>query len=282
MLKSPRFRRFRLREKIYQVIEVAPHNDWLGRAYDRFMIALISLNVVAFTFETVDSVSIPYKSYFNDFETFSVIVFTIEYILQLWTCTLERSYKHPLWGRVKFALSPLAIIDFISILPYYLFLLFPNWVFIRELHLLRLARLLKIGRYSESMRTLGQVCKAKRDDLFSALFIIFTLVIISASLLYYAEHAGQPQHFPNIPAAMWWAIITLTSVGYGDVYPITVVGKILGGIIAILGLGLVALPTGIITSGFAEEIERKRGVGKVCPHCGESLNGEKLGVNGDR
>ncbi len=266
-------RRNRLKASVYRVFEVTSHNDWLGKTFDRFMITLIFLNVVAFTFETVHSISIPYKSYFNDFETFSVIIFTVEYVLRLWTCTLEREFRHPIRGTFKFVFTPLSIIDFVSILPYYLFLIVPNWVFIRELHLLRLARLLKIGRYSESMRTLGRVMKAKRDDLFSALFIVFTLLIISATLLYFAEHAAQPKHFPNIPTSMWWAAVTLTSVGYGDVYPVTTVGRLFGGIVAILGLGLVALPTGIIASGFAEEVERKRMKPRnVCPHCGKDIN----------
>lgn len=171
---------------------------------------------------------------------------------------MDSRYRHPVLGRFRFALTPLSIVDFISIFPYYLFLFFPNLVFIRELHLLRLARLFKIGRYSKSMRTLGRVIVSKREDLFSTLFTVFTLLMISSSLMYFAEHAAQPDRYPHIPASMWWGIITLTRVGYGDVSPITPLGKILGGMVAVLGLGLVALPTGIIASGFAEEVEKKR------------------------
>ncbi|MBM0743110.1 ion transporter [Phormidium sp. CLA17] len=272
----------KLKQQIYKVIEVTHHDDRPGKLFDTFMIVLISLNVLAFTFETVDSVSIPYKSYFNDFETISVMIFTLEYGFRVWTCTLSPRYRHPVLGRCKFILSPLAIVDFISVLPYYLFLVFPNLVFVRELHLLRLARLFKIGRYSESMRTLGTVISSKREDLFSALFTVFTLLMISSSLMYYAEHAAQPDRYPNIPASMWWGIITLTSVGYGDVAPITAIGRLLGGIIAVLGLGLVALPTGIIASGFAEEVEKKRAhLRRFCPHCGEDLDQphQKIGMN---
>ena len=121
-----RVRKNRLKASVYRVIEVTPHNDWLGKTFDRFMITLISLNVVAFTFETVHSISIPYKSYFNDFETFSVVIFTVEYVLRLWTCTLDREFRQPIGGRLKFAFTPLSIIDFISILPYYLFIIVPN------------------------------------------------------------------------------------------------------------------------------------------------------------
>ena len=269
-VRRRKFKRNRFKYFIFKMLEVTHHDDLLGKAFDNFMIALISLNVIAFAFETVYSISIPYKSYFNNFETFSVIIFTIEYCLRLWTSTLERQYRHPLWGRVKFIFRPLSIIDLLSILPYYLFIFFPNLVFIPEIHLLRLARLLKIGRYSESMRSLGNVVAAKRHDLLSATFTVFTLLMFSASLVYFAEQASQPELFSSIPASMWWSVVTLTSVGYGDVYPITPIGKLLGGVIAVLGLGLVALPTGILASGFAEEVQRKRS-NPTCPHCGKHL-----------
>lgn len=256
--------------KMLQVTKVTHQNDPLGKAFDNFMIALISLNVIAFAFETVYTISIPYKSYFNNFETISVSIFTVEYCLRLWSCTFEQQYRHPIWGRVKFIFQPLSAIDFLAILPYYLFVFFPNLVFVREIHLLRLARLLKIGRYSNSIRTLGKVVASKRYDLLSATFTVFTLLMISASLVYFAEHASQPELFPNIPASMWWSVVTLTSVGYGDVYPITAMGKLLGGVISVLGLGLVALPTGILASGFAEEVQRKRS-NRTCPHCGKHL-----------
>ena len=242
--------KLRFKRLIYKTLEVTHHDDWPGKLFDSFMIALISLNVVAFAFETVYTISIPYKSHFNNFETFSVVVFTAEYLLRLWTCTLAKGYRHPILGRLKFAVMAMSIIDLLSILPFYLFAFFPNLVFIREIHLLRLARLLKIGRYSESMRTLGKVVATKREDLLSAMFTVFTLLMISSSLVYFFEHASQPELFPNIPASMWWSVVTLTSVGYGDVYPITPIGKLLGGVIAVLGLGLVALPTGILASGF--------------------------------
>ena len=274
--RSKFIRRFQLTKHqlkriIFKTLEVTHHDDWPGKLFDNFMIGLISLNVVAFAFETVNSVSIPYKSYFNNFETFSAVVFTVEYALRLWTCTLERGFRHFLWGRIKFVVMPLSIIDLLSILPFYLFIFFPNLVFIREIHLLRLARLLKIGRYSESMRTLAKVVATKRQDLLSAMFTVFTLLMISSSLVYFFEHASQPDLFPNIPASMWWAVVTLTSVGYGDVYPITPIGKLLGGVIAVLGLGLVALPTGILASGFAEQVQQKREQ-PVCPHCGKQLH----------
>ena len=275
-LKSTRLRRWvrcqkrRWKRRVLQVLEAYNHDHWVAKLFDGFMIGLISLNVLAFSFETVYAISIPYKSHFNNFETFSSLIFTADYILRLWACTLRQRYRHPLWGRIKFAIRPLSIIDLLSILPFYLFLFFQDLVFIREIHLLRLVRLLKISRYSSSIRTLGKVVSAKRNDLLSAIFTVFTLLMISASLVYFVEHAAQPELFPSIPASMWWSVVTLTSVGYGDVYPVTPIGKLLGGVIAVLGLGLVALPTGILASGFAEEVQQRR-VSPVCPHCGKRL-----------
>ena len=269
-VRSRKSLRNRFKYFIFKMLDASNHNDLLGKAFDNFMIGLISLNVIAFAFETVYAISIPYKSYFNNFETISVSIFTIEYCLRLWSCTFKRKYRHPIWGRVKFMFQPLSAIDLMAILPYYLFAFFPNLVFIREIHLLRLARLLKIGRYSSSMRTLGKVVGSKRQDLLSATFTVFTLLMVSASLVYFAEHASQPELFPSIPASMWWSVVTLTSVGYGDVYPITAMGKLLGGVISVLGLGLVALPTGILASGFAEEVQHKRS-NRICPHCGKHL-----------
>ncbi|MBD2102060.1 ion transporter [Leptolyngbya sp. FACHB-261] len=238
------------------------------------MIGLIILNILAFTFETVDSVALNNRTYFNDFESFSAIIFTIEYGLRLWTCDLiQPKFRAPVLGRLKFAMTPMAIVDFISILPYWLFFFFHDLVFIKWIHFLRLARLLKIGRYSESMRTLGHVLQAKGGDLLTALFMVFLLLVISSSAIYYTERVAQPDIFSSIPASMWWSVITLTSVGYGDAYPVTPLGRLIGGMIAVLGLGLVALPTGILASGYTDEIRKKRMQQRSnCPHCGADLN----------
>lgn len=144
--------------------------------------------------------------------------------------------------------------------------------FIRGIRLFRLIRLLKIGRYSSSLRTLINVLKRKKEELIISVFSIFILLIIVSSLMYFIEHKAQPEAFSSIPASMWWGIITLTTVGYGDVYPVTIVGKLYGSFIAFLGIGLFALPAGILASGFAEEIHQSKvDNSETCPHCGKSL-----------
>jgi voltage-gated potassium channel len=137
--------------------------------------------------------------------------------------------------------------------------------------LFRLFRIFKISRYSEASRLFGKVLNAKKAELSIAIFFIIILLIVSSSLLFFVEHEAQPNKFSNIPEAMWWGVVTLTTVGYGDIYPITPVGKLLSAIISFLGIGLFALPTGILSAGFIEEIRSKKELEKKCPHCGERL-----------
>jgi voltage-gated potassium channel len=235
---------------------------------------LIALNVICTILETDKEFSAQVSNYLDTIELVSIIVFTVEYILRLWTCTLEEKFKHPIWGRLKFVISPLSVIDLIVILPFYLPVVYPDLALARILRFLRILRLLKIARYSDSLKTLGNIFKSKKEDLSISFFSIIVLTLISSSLIYYAENDAQPEKFSSIPAAMWWSVITLTSVGYGDIYPITPLGKLMGGFIAILGVGLFALPTGIFASGYVEEIQKKKPqtARNVCPHCGESLN----------
>jgi voltage-gated potassium channel len=141
----------------------------------------------------------------------------------------------------------------------------------RILRVGRLFRVLKLGRYSESLNRIGRVVKSKRADLAASVFFIVVLIVIASSLMYHAEFEAQPDKFASIPATMWWAVSALTSVGYGDIYPVTGWGKLLASVIAILGIGLFALPTGILASGFAEEARQERLKRDCCPHCGKSL-----------
>jgi voltage-gated potassium channel len=204
---------------------------------------------------------------------FSVGVFSLDYILRLWSCTEADKYRAPILGRVKFALSFLALVDLFSFLPFYLPILIPfDLRFLRAFRLFRFIRVLKIGRYSEAVRLFGRVLNKKRAELLTAVFAIFILLIISSSMLYFLEHEAQPDKFKNIPEAMWWGVVTLTTVGYGDIYPITGLGKILGSIISLMGIGLFALPAGILSAGFVEEIKTKSESGKKCPHCGATLD----------
>ena len=268
-----------LKKKVYALVEVVSHEDLVTRKFDSFdvfIIVLIVLNIFAVILETVKTIYDSFHHLFRYFEIFSVIVFTIEYALRVWTCTINNKYKNPITGRIKFVLSPLALVDLFAFLPFYIPMVIPfDLRFLRAFRLLRLIRVLKIGRYSESVKLFGRVLNAKKAELFTAIFVIFILLIISSSLLYYVEHEAQPDKFKNIPEAMWWGVVTLTTVGYGDIYPITPLGKFFASLISLLGIGLFAMPTGILSAGFVEEIKTKKLVMDKCPHCGEDLNENK-------
>ena len=262
----------KLKLRVYRVLEGQAESvlSWVANG---LLIAIIFLNVLSVALETVQSLWLRYQYAFHVFELFSVAVFTIEYVLRLWSCTANKNFRHPLWGRLRFIFTPLALIDLLAILPFYLPIIFPDLRFMRAIRFMRIFRVFKLGRYSSSFKTLGNVLKAKKESLIITFFMVLLLLVMSASLIYFVEHEAQPQAFSNIPTAMWWAVVTLTTVGYGDVYPVTSLGKVLGSIIAVLGIGLFALPAGIIASGFADELN-KREARRTCPHCGKSLDGE--------
>ena len=265
-----------IKRKVYAMVEAVSYEDLITPRFDPFdifIIVLITLNILAVILETVESIYTPASEFFKYFETFSVIVFTAEYILRVWTCTLNEKYKNLVTGRIKFIFTPLALIDLFAFLPFYIPMLIPfDLRFLRGFRLLRLIRVLKIGRYSEAVRLFGRVLNAKKAELMTAVFVIFVLLIISSSLLYYVEREAQPDKFSSIPQAMWWGVVTLTTVGYGDIYPVTPLGKFLASVISLLGIGLFAMPTGILSAGFVEEIKTKKLTRKRCPYCGSDLS----------
>jgi voltage-gated potassium channel len=266
-----------IKTRIYGILE--PGDDD-SKYFDPFIMGLIFLNVAAVVLETVDWLYLRYASIFNAFEIFSVAVFTVEYILRVWSCTAKPEFKDPVQGRLRFMRTPLAIIDLMVVLPFYLPLLFPDLRFMRALRLFRLFRVLKLARYSSSLQTFADVLKLKKEELLLMLFAITILLVVSSSLMYDAEHEAQPDAFASIPAAMWWGIVTLATVGYGDVYPVTPWGKLIGSIVVILGIGLFALPTGVLASGFAEVLAKRKEEQKmermICPHCGRCIDEEHM------
>lgn len=260
-----------MKKRIYEILEVAGPGDTISRAIDLFIMALILANVLAVIFESVQPLAAQFRSFFLWFEIISVLIFTVEYLLRLWSCTSDPRYRSSFYGRLKFALTPLALVDLLAIAPFYLPLMAADFRALRAMRLLRFLRILKFGRYLEAFRLLGSVVRNKRQELAAVFTVLFGLLIIAATLMYEAEHAAQPDKFANIPAAMWWAVVTLTTVGYGDAIPVTTLGKLLGAIIALLGIGMVALPTGILGAGFLEQIQARKRGSVVCPHCGKQI-----------
>lgn len=252
-----------LKHTVWRIIEPSDETEsLLGRWSHRFDVAiltLIFLNVLAIILESVAALQARWGAAFDAFELFSVAVFTVEYGLRLWTATENPRYARPFSGRLRYALRPLLLIDLLAVLPAYLPILGVNLAFVRALRLMRVFRLVKIVRYTETLGLFGRVVRERRAELVVTTALVGLLLVLASSLMFYAERAAQPETFSSIPATMWWAVATLTTVGYGDVYPITAAGRVLAAVVAVLGIGLFALPTGILGAGFVEEIEKRRG-----------------------
>jgi len=256
-------------KRVYSLVEKGDHGSKANLIFDYFIILLIILSTVAIILESFAHINTTYDKALRIFNAFSVIVFTIEYILRLYVSPITNPSSTILKSVFIFIFSFFGLIDLLAILPFYLPLLFPfDLRFIRILRLLRFFRLLKLGRYSSSMILIGSVIKESRRELWLTLFVSLLVLIMAATMMYYVEGKEQPEAFPNIVATFWWATATLTTVGYGDIYPVTNIGKVLSGVIAILGIGLIALPTGIISAGFLEKIRKQK---KKCPHCGKDV-----------
>ncbi len=230
------------------------------------MSLLIALNILAVVLETVEMFREPYAKAFRVFELFSVTVFAVEYLIRVWIANLDARYQHPLSGRIRYMFTPMALVDLIAILPFFLALAGFD---LRVLRVLRLMRLFKLTRYSRAMNTLGGAIKASKEELTLTVLVMGILLVLSSTLIYFAEHDAQPEAFSSIPASLWWAVVTMTTIGYGDVYPITVAGKIVAGMSAILGIGMFALPGGIIASELISRSKSKNT--STCPHCGKNI-----------
>jgi voltage-gated potassium channel len=265
----------KIKARLYDILVDTDDNELTDRIVALFLMGLILLNVIAVILETVAELATRYQVLFNRLEVFSVAVFTGEYLARLWVCTLNPKFQGSVAGRIRYALTPLALVDLIAILPFYLPMVLPlDLRLVRLLRLFRLFRLFKLARYVESLHTLADALRAKKEELVISIVMLLVLLLFSSSLMYVVESEAQPDKFNSIPATMWWSVATLTTVGYGDVFPITPLGKLLGAFIAILGIGVFALPTGILATGFAEALQRRRIASATihCPHCGRSTD----------
>ena len=271
-----------IKKTIFSILEQDSKSSelsWIGKVVNFLLVSLVFLNIFAVIIQTEKGIALKYNTLFTVLEIISVVFFTIEYMLRAWVSNLHRTYNHAVLGRVKYMLSPIAIIDLLAILPFYLILVFPiDFKFITILRFFRLLRVFKLKRYSKALHTLWHVIVDKKEELVITFVTILGLLIVSSSLMYYIEHNSQPELFSSIPASMWWSVSTLTTVGYGDMVPITPFGKLLSACIAMLGIAMFALPAALLSSGFTEQIkiQSKRNNIHTCPHCLEKIDGKDL------
>lgn len=244
-----------MRRYFYNLLEQS-NSSPLARLLNLLLMLLIMSNVIAVILTSDRAIYLELQVFFDYFELLSIIVFSIEYMLRAWVCVEDPRYQAAVTGRLKYLVSPMALVDLVAVLPFYLGILFN--IDTRLLRVLRLFRIFKLSRHFSAMSVLLTVIKTELPTLISAIFIMLVLVVLASAGMFLVERNVQPETFGTIPRAMWWATITLTTVGYGDVIPITAAGKVLGIFITILGVGMAALPAGIIASGFNREVHRRR------------------------
>lgn len=266
-----------MKKKIYNIISSPDEPSIASKIFDIFIIVLIVINVItviAETFTLPDWLS----TVLSYIEVFSVVIFTIEYLLRIYVADLLYPDLGRIRAKLRYMRSFMAIIDLLAILPFYIPYIIPiDLRVLRMLRMVRLLRIFKMNRYTSALSTIADVFKRKKHELLSSIAVVSILMIIAAVIMYNIENEAQPDAFENAFAALWWAVATLTTVGYGDIYPVTVLGKILSAVIALLGIGLVAVPTGIISSGFVESMENRKKQEEeadekcYCPYCGKKI-----------
>ena len=242
------------KNRIWEILERPAEGDTASRWFDALMVVLILISVSGVTLRTVSSVLADHRTLLRFIEFGSVSIFTVELLLRLWVADLAVGAREK--PRLAYLRSAEGIVDLLAVIPFFVALVFPAWIPVMAG--LLLLRIFKLVRYSPALATLVAVVRAERTTLLGAVTIMLVLLLFSSSVIYLVERDDQPDAFGSIPAAMWWGIATLTTVGYGDVTPITPVGKLFGAIVTLLGVGMFALPAGILSSGFSRELKQRR------------------------
>ena len=264
-----------IKNKLYRLVEKGSHGQRLNRTFDYFIMSLIILSVIAIILESMPEVNSEYNGILKAFNLISIMIFSIEYMIRLYVSDLTHPSDNRIKSALKFIFSGYGLIDLLAILPFYLPMLIKlDLRFLRALRLTRFLRILKVNRYNDSLNLIWTVIKEKKSELAVTGFVTFLILLLASFIMYYVEGEKQPDKFPNIVSAFWWAVATLTTVGYGDVYPVTGLGKLISGLIAVMGIGLVALPTGLISAGFMGKIENRKNndYTQICPHCSKAIN----------
>lgn len=261
--------------RIREVLDPRHKGDTASAIYDYSLLILIFLNVISVILESVDSIKAIWVNYFEAFEFFSVIMFSIDYLARLAVCTLNPTFSGRFKERLRHLVRPMALIDLVSILPFFLPFLGLDLRFMRVIRLFRVIRIAHTSKYNKVFQVVIRVFRNAKEELIIASIIMGVVLVISSSIIYICEQEAQPDQFSSIPASMWWSIETLTTVGYGDLIPVTPIGRFFASIIAVLGVCLFALPIGIIGAGFVREAKNQKDDFSCCPHCGKSPHEEE-------
>lgn len=245
-----------LKHRLLHILEGDPAAGKPGRFVQSALIALVIANIVSIILESVHHLHNDYLAYFHGFEVFSIVVFTIEYLARFWTAS-EKHEDQPWLARRKYALSFFGLIDLISILPFYLQFFVPG-MDLRILRVVRLLRTFKLSHFNSAIEDLFSALYHARASVYSTIYLFLIALLLTSTAMYHVEHELQPDKFGSIPAAMYWSVISLTTVGYGDVTPVSSLGKFISAITAFLGVSSVAMLTGVVASAFANQVERRK------------------------
>ena len=267
-----------MNRRVHELLEIDQNGDLMSRGVDSALMLLIIANVAAIVASTEGVVEANAARYLYYFEVASFGVFGVEYVLRVWSCTANPKYAHPVAGRLRYMFRPLMLADATAVLSFFIVMLLPSGLDLGALRVIRLlSRLASLARYSAGMQAVAAVASSRKSELLAVASVIGVLLVLASSLMYIAEHSAQPDKFTSIPSTMWWAVVTITTVGYGDVAPITPLGRLMAGAIALLAIGTFALPAGILGAGFLEQLNRKQShAAASCPNCGEVIGNGRL------
>lgn len=275
------------KERIYRLVEPVSNQNSIEQFVDYFLMIMIAVSVFTFIIGTVPEIQAQYGGLIYAIEIFAVGIFTIEYLLRLYTCTVNPTYSDPIWGRIRFALTPMMLVDLLAIMPFYLTFVGGELLVLRILRLFRLVRILKVNRYSSALTAINEAWRKKGPELIIAASMMLTLIVIAATLLFFVEeghHDGE--RFTSIPDTLWAAVAVVSPLGYDGYFPNTLLGRALMMIIAIFGVAFVALPAGIFAGAFSAQLSEAVNKESVqasapqtatisaemtCPHCGKPV-----------
>lgn len=278
------------RRRIFTIIQVGNLSDMPSRAYDFSLVIAVAVNIFIAIFDTFPQAD-PYERIIWWVECITVVFFAVDYILRIWTADFLYEDISPGKTRIRFIFSWAGLVDLLSCVP---FLVASGGGALRMFRIIRILRVFRIHHYADPLRVIGDVLKKKKGQLLSSIFIVFILMVASSLMMYNLEHEAQPEAFANAFSGFWWAANTLLTVGYGDIVPVTMAGKICGTLLTFLGVGIVAIPTGILSAGFMEQVSIVREKALVegvirdtafsekeseekedysyCPYCGRKLH----------
>jgi voltage-gated potassium channel len=238
-----------MKKQVFNIIQIGDKSNKISRTFDIFIVIVIISNIAVMFMQTYDEME-AYQSVLKTIEIITTLIFCVEYVLRIWTADLLYKNEKPLKARLHFLRSYDGIIDLLTIIPAFFL---TGFIVFRMLRVVRIFHLFRINAQYDSFNVITTVIYNKRNQIISSVFIIIILMLASSLCMYSAEHDAQPDIFKNAFSGIWWAVSTVLTVGYGDIYPVTVLGKIIAIIIAFLGVGVVAIPTGIISAGFVEQ-----------------------------